>query len=206
MKTPLLCLATLLVSCVSLSAQAPEPRIVPSTAISARDGFTVGGTAVLFTRNGVTQKVEKEVVLENGLRVGPEGTATLPNGEKIALHNNQILTLHGALEDVALTPQGIAPVTSAGSPVKKAGEGAVVTTTDGITFSGTEAVLTRNGVSQRLTKEMRLRNGAIVEPNGLVTLPNRAPLTIRADQVLGFDGVLRGTLARPSRDPVAATR
>ena len=119
MKTPLLFLASLAFCSVPLFGDASAPNVVSSTAVSARDGFTRGGTSVLFTRNGISQKVEKEMVLENGLRVRPDGSATLLNGKKISLGNNQILTPQGALEDVALTPQGVAPVTSGGPPLSK---------------------------------------------------------------------------------------
>ena len=193
MKTPLLCIASILVSFSPVLAQKPESSVVPSAGVSARDGFTFGGTTVLFTREGVSQKVEKEIVLENGLRVRPDGTVTLPNGEKTALRNNQILTLHGRIEDAALTQQGIAPLTSGGAVtvLKKQGEEVGIAANDGISISGADALITRNGVSEKLTKEMRLANGTRVKPNGRVTNPDGAEFSLKTDQVLTFDGVVR---------------
>jgi hypothetical protein len=201
MKTSLFLFASLVLSCVSFSAEAPEREVVPSAAVSARDGFTHGGTAVIYTRNGISQKVEKEVVLENGVRVRADGTVTLANGEKAALRNNQILTLQGVLEEVALTPEGVAPVTSGGAPLKKQGEEVGISANDGISVSGKEALVTRNGVSERLTKELRLNNGTRVKPDGSVTLPDGTQITLKVDQVLTFDGVVRDVPAQVNPTP-----
>ena len=121
MKTSLLLLPAVILPCLPLTARDAEPKVISSTVVSARDGFTRSNTGVLFTRHGVTQKVEREVVLETGLRVRPDGSATLPGGGKAMLKNNQLLTPRGAFEDVALTPQGTAPVTSGGPPMNSAG-------------------------------------------------------------------------------------
>ena len=201
MKTPLISLASLLLSCASLTAETPAPAVVPSAALSVRDGFTRGGTSVLFTRDGVSQKVEKEMVLDNGLRVQPDGSATLPNGKKIALGNNQLLTLQGVLEDAALTPQGTAPLTSGGAPMKKQGEEVGIAADDGISVSGGVALVTRNGVSERLAKELKLANGTRVQPNGSVTMPDGTQITLKAQQVLSFDGLVRQIPARPNTNP-----
>lgn len=158
---------------------------------SARDGFTRSGTQVLFTREGLTQSIEKEVMLENGLRVQSDGTVTFPNGDKTALRNNQLLTLQGTFEEVALTPDGIAPVTSAGPPVSQSSSEIGLASTDGIYLSGNETVVTRNGVSERLKQELRLSDGTRVEPNGNIIRPDGARLNLGASQVLGFDGALR---------------
>jgi hypothetical protein len=96
-----------------------EPKVVASTTVSARDGFTRGSAMVLFTWKGNVKKVEKDVLLSNGLRVQSDGTVFLPNGDKTSLKNNQLLNLDGTFEDVALTPDGLAPVTTAGSPPAK---------------------------------------------------------------------------------------
>ena len=118
MKTFALCFAVLVMFAASLPAQPPEGVTIPSTAVSARDGFTQGKTGILFTHGGVPHLLRREVVLENGLRVKPDGSAILPNGQKANIGNNQLLTPQGSIEDVALTPEGTAPVTSAGSPVQ----------------------------------------------------------------------------------------
>lgn len=179
-----------------LAAQNSDPRVISSTAVSPRDGFTRSGTGILFTRDGVPQKVQREVVLENGLRVRPDGAVTLPSGAKTVLGNNQLLTPLGAIEEVALTPQGLAPVTTGGPPLKKHGEETSFSSTDGFTFSGTEVLMTRNGVSTPLTSETRLTDGTRVQPTGMIVRPNGAQLTLGSGKLLGFDGVLRDSPTR----------
>lgn len=98
--------------------QVTSPGVVPGGAVSARDGFTKSGASVLLTRKGVSQKIESEILLDNGLRVQGDGTVTLPSGEKASLRNNQLLTLSGTFEEVALSPQGTAPVSSVVTPKK----------------------------------------------------------------------------------------
>lgn len=195
MKASLILFAALL-PCVPLAAQNADPKVISSTAISARDGFTRSSTGVLFTRDGVPQKVQREVVLENGLRVRPDGAVTLPSGAKTVLGNNQLLTPLGAIEEVALTPPGVAPVTTGGPPLKKHGEETSFSSTDGFTFSGSEVLMTRNGVSEPLTSERRLTDGTRVRPNGAIVRPNGAQLTLASGKLLGFDGVLRDSPAR----------
>lgn len=117
MKTFICCLVLLGAGlAVDLRAQS---QVIPAGAVSARDGFTRSTTGVLFTQNNVTVKLERPMVLTNGLRVQPDGAVQLPNGDKAELHNNQLLTLEGKFEDVALNPQGVAPVTSVVPPEKK---------------------------------------------------------------------------------------
>ena len=67
---------------------------------------------------------------------------------------------------------------------------------DGITLSGSDALVTRNGISERLSQELRLSDGTRVQPNGIVTRPDGPELTLRASQVLNFDGTLRSAPLR----------
>lgn len=203
MKTSLLSLlAVLLVGPASLG-QISSPGVVPGGKVSARDGFTKSGTSVLLTRNGVSQKIEKEIRLENGLRVQGDGTVTLPSGEKAALRDNQLLTLSGNFEEVALSPQGTAPVSSVITPREKVGEEADISAIDGVTVSSGAAVVTRNGVTERLSQELKLTNGTKVTPDGTVTLADGKQVTLRANQVLTFEGLLRETPGRSIPAPVA---
>ena len=194
MKASFLGLALLFLFGDSILAQ----NVVPSGAASARDGFTKSGTDILLTRGGVSQKVDQEVALENGLRVRPDGSVTLPNGSKASLGNNQLLTLQGSLEDVALLPQGTAPVTSGGPPMKKPGEEVGVSSTDGVSVSSGTVLVTRNGATERLSRELKLANGTLVQVDGTVTLANGKQITLLADQVLTFDGVLHDAPPRPA--------
>jgi hypothetical protein len=65
--------------------------------ISARDGITLSGTAVLVTRNGVSETLQKEIVLDNGTRVAPNGTITPNEGGGFSLRPTQILMFDGRL-------------------------------------------------------------------------------------------------------------
>src|SRR5437879_6354880 len=103
---------------------------------SARDGFTLRGTEVVMTRNGVTTKLEHAVVLPNGLRIQANGNVTLRDGSTTALRANQLLTFEGAFQDVLLTPQGVAPLSSVDpGPAPKSQTGA--SSRDGVFISGT---------------------------------------------------------------------
>lgn len=197
MKNSLTLLAALFLSSHFTFAQGT----VPSGGASARDGFTRRGTTVIFTRNGVSQVVEKEMSLDNGIRVLADGSVMMPSGEKSSLRNNQILTLQGTFEDVALSPQGTAPMTSVSNPTTKVGEEVGVSSTDGISVSAGSTLVTRNGVTQRLLEEIKLANGTRVQPNGTVTTPDGKQIIMRANQTLTFEGLL---LETPERSTPAA--
>jgi hypothetical protein len=166
------------------------------TNASARDGFTRANADTLLTRKGVTEKVLRDVVMPNGLRVSPDGTAILPNGSKIVLRANQILTLEGAVEDTPLSPAGVAPMPSGGSPTAGAKPDVGLSGRDGITGSGSNAFITRNGITQQVTSDLRLESGIRVQPNGTITLANGTRVNLKPGQRLSFDGVLDETLKR----------
>lgn len=111
---PVVLAVALVALCVDILPAQSTDAVIPSTSVSTRDGFTQGKTGILFTYRGESRPVQREVVLDNGLHVRPDGTVQLPNGEKAAIRNNQLLKLDGTFEDVALLPSGAAPVTSAG--------------------------------------------------------------------------------------------
>lgn len=198
MKTSLL-LAASLVSAQILCAQ----NVVSSGTTSVRDGFTLSGTSVLFTRDGVSKKVEQEIVMKDGMRVRPDGSVLFANGNKASLRNNQLLTLTGTFEDAALTPQGTAPVTSGGPPITNHGRDVGIAAADGVSVSGADTLVTRNGVTQRLDKELKLTNGARVQPDGSVILADGQKISLRADQVLTFEGALVEPVPRPNAAPTA---
>lgn len=158
---------------------------------SARDGFTRYNTDTLLTRNGVTEKVKREVVLRNGLRVSPDGTAILPDGTKTMIRDNQILTLEGAIEDTPISQSGTAPVPSGGRPAAGARPETGLSGRDGITGDNTSTFITRNGYRQQVTSEIRLESGIKVQPNGTITLANGDRVNLKPGQLLSFDGVLQ---------------
>lgn len=94
---------------VLLFAQVPERSPAPAevvaekgeeVGISATDGISVSGKDTLVTRNGVSERLTKGMELANGTRVQPDGSITLPDGSKITLKGNQVLTFAGVVRDV----------------------------------------------------------------------------------------------------------
>ena len=65
--------------------------------ISSRDGITLSGRDVLVTRNGVTERLTKEMVLPNGIRVLPNGTFLTSEGAKLTMRPSQVMTFEGKL-------------------------------------------------------------------------------------------------------------
>ncbi len=72
---------------------------------------------------------------------------------------------------------------------------------DGVTVSGDEAFVTRNGATEKLTKELALPSGVIVKPNGMMILPDRTEAPLRASQILTFDGKVFDIPPDPSVNP-----
>lgn len=78
--------------------------------VSSRDGVTMSGADVLVTRNGVTEKLTKELELPGGLRVLPDGTVVTAEGGKITLRPTQVLTFQGKFLNAPIRETGAAPV------------------------------------------------------------------------------------------------
>ncbi len=183
-----------LLATTSLAQTATDTNAVNSArtlpAASARDGFTLRGTEIVVTQNGVTTKVDHEMKLPNGLRVQANGNITRADGSSTALRPNQILTLDGTIQDVLLDSNGVAPLSSVDpGPAPKSAVG--LAAKDGISVSGTDLLLTRNGVTEKVTADVRLSNGIVAKPDGTVILNNGNRITLRSDQVLDLNGVLR---------------
>lgn len=161
---------------------------------SARDGFTLRGTEVVMTRSGVTTKVEREMAFPNGLKVQANGTIMLRDGTSVTLRPNQLLTFDGEVQEVALSADGVAPVSSVDTgPVPQSGS--TPTMHDGITMVGADVFITRNGVREKVNADVRLPNGVVAQSDGTVVLNNGNRITLRPNQVLGLDGVLRESAA-----------
>jgi len=156
---------------------------------SARDGFTLRGTELIMTRSGVTTKVDRDWVLSGGVRVHANGNITMADGSTTSLRPNQILTFDGAIDDVILTPEGLAPLsTVAAGPVTR--EDGISSARDGVKVTAGETFITRNGRTEKLTEDVRLANGAVVKPNGTVVLSNGNTLSLRSDQFIDLGGVV----------------
>jgi hypothetical protein len=59
---------------------------------------------------------------------------------------------------------------------------------DGITMSGSDVIVTRNGLSEKLTKPLELENGLRVHPDGVINTRDGRKLSLRPLQILTFDG------------------
>ena len=197
MKTLAFASLTLCVLAGTSIAQVSSPTIdSPKRENGAvRDGFTLSNGQVMVTRDGVTQKVNQEFVLTNGAHVFPDGNIIFYTGAKAHLRPNQLLTLDGMMEDTAVTRSGVAPVFPAGAS-KDAVVG--ISSRDGISVSGADTLITRNGVMEKVTKSFQLSGGLVVNPDGSFTSKDGKSLTLRENQVLGFDGVLRDATVRES--------
>jgi hypothetical protein len=163
---------------------------------SIRDGFTLRGTETVMTHNGVTTKLERDVLLRNGMRVHANGNITSRDGGTTSLRPNQLLTFDGDIEEVALTPDGVAPLSAiAEGPSPRGTAGAA---RDGITVVNGEAFLTRDGVAERIRADVRLPNGAVAKSDGTVVLSNGNSIALRSDQILDLKGVLHDMRVRPA--------
>jgi hypothetical protein len=83
----------------------------------------------------------------------------------------------GSAEDVTRNPA------AAGSKVEVG-----IARRDGITVSGGEAYVTRNGVTQKLVKDLKLPSGVTIQPNGAILFASGAHASLQADQLLTLDG------------------
>ena len=65
--------------------------------------------------------------------------------------------------------------------------------------------MTRNGVTELVTKELVLKNGIRVVPGGTIFTPGGEKLTLRPTQILTFDGKLIDTTAKPVTSTTTTT-
>lgn len=99
-------------------------------------------------------------------------------------------------------PPSIALEPATPSPTRKALE-VGVSATDGVSVSGGAALVTRNGSTTRLDKELKLTNGTRVQPDGTITFADGKALILHGDQVLTFDGAI--VVAPPHAVPPPVT-
>jgi len=59
---------------------------------------------------------------------------------------------------------------------------------DGVTVSGGEAYVTRNGLTKKLVKDLKLPSGVTVQPDGGLLFSSGAHASLQADQLLTLDG------------------
>src|SRR5687768_12157412 len=63
-----------------------------------------------------------------------------------------------------------------------------VSSRDGITISGASVLVTRNGATETLNKELEFSNGLRVFPDGTILTRDGGKLSLRPTQVLTFEG------------------
>jgi hypothetical protein len=97
------------------------------------------------------------------------------------------LTLLGANSN-AQAPSTTTTVVTPAQPVPPVSTEVGVSSRDGITVSGTSVLVTRNGVTETLTKELELPNGVRVLPDGTILTRDGGKVSLRPSQVLSFEG------------------
>jgi hypothetical protein len=196
--TSILCLSASLAGAVlaqeplNQNIQDPPQRSISTGA--ARDGFFVRDNKVFIVRNGVTTQVEREMLFPNGLRVLPNGTVTLRDGREVTLLPKQWLTFEGSIDDRVVEIAPDRPVAAHPSTIRESG----VSARDGVTVSGGDAFITRNGTTEKIVGDLRLANGVIVHPDGTVLLANGRKITLRAEQLLDLHGRLHEAPVQPN--------
>jgi len=84
------------------------------------------------------------------------------------------------------------------------GEDVGISGRDGITVSGADVFVTRNGRSEKLEKPLTLDGGTKINPDGTVRLADGREITLRAEQRLTFDGRLLASPIPPNTPVVPA--
>jgi hypothetical protein len=72
---------------------------------------------------------------------------------------------------------------------------------DGITVSGGEAYITRNGVTKKLVKDLKLPSGVTIRPDGGIIFATGALASLQADQLLTLDGRIVDIPPDPNVNP-----
>ena len=100
------------------------------------------------------------------------------------------------------TAMGQAPAVKTSNPARASdGVQVGVAAYDGVTVSGGEAYITRNGSTEKLTKELRLPSGLTVRPDGTATLSNGSSVTLQAEQLLTLEGKVIELPSDPAENP-----
>lgn len=71
--------------------------------VGGRDGITLSGADVIVTRNGSSQRLERELTLEDGTRIGVDGSIQFKDGRTSTLGAEQTLTFSGKVIDTPRT-------------------------------------------------------------------------------------------------------
>ena len=162
----------------------PQPRRIRTDPVNRRDGFFVRDTHVYMVHDGVVTRVDREIDFPNGVRVQPNAVVTLRDGREVTLLQHQWLDFQGALDDAVVEEPTVPP-----KLLEKTRESGI-SARDGITISGSDVFITRNGVTNKVVGDLHLPNGAVVKNDGTVILSNGRHVTLRPEQVMDLHGVL----------------
>jgi hypothetical protein len=131
------------------------------------------------------------------LRVQANGDVTMRNGDSSALRANRLLTPEGVFVDVPAADRDL--VANPSGQAKSAAKTEVgISDRDGITISGADVLITRNGVTEKVKSDVKLPNGVVARADGTVTMSNGSKIALRSDQVLDLHGVLHDAPVRPN--------
>ena len=171
--------------------------------IAKHDGVTLSGGEALVTRNGITEKLRKELLLPTGMRVRPNGTVTLADQTDITLRATQLLTFEGKIVDLpepAANPSGPRSAGTGGPVVH--GQ-AVAGATGGAGVAGT------NGANRSLPRERPQVAGSVfLGSDGVPFMGsmNADGTILRADgEVLPASSSLRAVSFAPDGSPSLGT-
>jgi hypothetical protein len=78
----------------------------------------------------------------------------------------------------------------------------VIVVRDGFTESYAQVMITRNGATRVMQDAMKLHNGVVVRPDGVIIIPGKMNKSLRSGDWLSFDG----TLTRADNGKVEALR
>jgi hypothetical protein len=180
------------------------PNEPPAVATTPNDGYWLRHNVPVLTLNGITTELRNDQLLPNGLRVQHDGTVTLRSGQTSTLQQNLLLTLDGQFVALPAAMQAAAGTTPTHPDVSRAQAKEVgLSGKDGITVSGTDMLITRNGVTDKITAEVKLPNGAIAKPDGTVILANGQKILLRPDQLLDLNGKLHEAPVQPNPPGIA---
>lgn len=97
---------------------------------------------------------------------------------------------------VAAEPSSVVSPAAAGG-----GEQVGVGKRDGVTISGNEAFITRNGTMEKLVRELSLPSGVTIRPDGTMILPDKTDATLRSTQLLTLEGKVVDLPLDPNVNP-----
>lgn len=104
------------------------------------------------------------------------------------IHRFALVTLGASLVTASAFAQAPSSLPVPVAPQPKPSAEVGVSSRDGLTVSGASVLMTRNGATETLTKELELPNRLRIRPDGTITMPDGGKLTLRPSQVLTFDG------------------